>query len=347
MEGRRKAEECCNQTQELVRLGEDTMLALIVGLVFCSVFAACMLLYQQLNKPKQEISQRLDLVATQSREALSASTSPTSVTPLAAWRSLIRRLGRPFESKQWSRLIEHKLIQAGLPLKGSEFLVICLGSTFFLGILFLLLSGKVIIAMLGFAVGFSLPLFVLRVIIERRVKAFNDQLGDCLVLIANSLRTGYSFMQAIQMVSSEMLPPISVEFARTLREMNLGITTEEALNNLAKRINSDDLDLVLTAVMIQRQIGGNLAEILDNIAGTIRERLKIKGQIKTLTAQGRISGLIVGVLPIGLGLVIQVINPEYVRVLFTTDIGLFMVGGAVVSQIFGIFVIRKIVNIEV
>jgi tight adherence protein B len=323
------------------------MLALIVALVFCSVFAACMLLYQHLNKPRQEISQRLDLVAAQSGEAVYDSNSPTSGTSRAAWRSLIRHLGRHFESKQWSRLIEHKLIQAGLPLKGSEFLVICLGSGFFAGTLCLLLIGKVIVAILGFAVGFAVPLIVLRAIIERRVKAFNNQLGDCLVLIANSLRTGYSFMQAIQMVASEMLPPISVEFARTLREMNLGVTTEEALNNLAKRINSDDLDLVLTAVMIQRQIGGNLAEILDNIAGTIRERQKIKGEIRTLTAQGRISGMVVGVLPIGLGLVIQVINPEYVRVLFTTDIGLFMVGGAVVSQIFGIFVIRKIVNIEV
>jgi tight adherence protein B len=347
MERRRKTQECCNQAQELVWLGGDTMLALTIGLVFCSVFAACMLLYRYLNNPRQEISQRLDLVAAQSGEAFADTISPTSGAQLAAWRSLIRRLGRHFESKRWSRLIEHKLIQAGLPLKGSEFLVICLGSALFVGVLCLLLIGKVIIAMLGFAVGFSLPLFVLRVIIERRVKAFNNQLGDCLVLIANSLRTGYSFMQAIQMVASEMLPPISVEFARTLREMNLGVTTEEALNNLAKRINSDDLDLVLTAVMIQRQIGGNLAEILDNIAGTIRERMKIKGEIKTLTAQGRVSGVIVGVMPIGLGLVIQVINPEYVRVLFTTDIGLFMLGGAAVSLIFGIFVIRKIVNIEV
>jgi tight adherence protein B len=222
-----------------------------------------------------------------------------------------------------------------------------MASAFFGGILCLMVVGKIIFVLLGFTAGAALPLFILRGIIERRVKAFNNQLGDCLVLIANSLRTGYSFMQAIQMVASEMLPPISVEFARTLREMNLGVTTEEALNNLAKRINSDDLDLVLTAVMIQRQIGGNLAEILDNIAGTIRERLKIKGHIRTLTAQGRISGLIVGILPIALGLVIQMLNPEYIRVLYTTDSGLFMLGGAAVSQVFGVLLIRKIVNIEV
>lgn len=322
------------------------MLAVIVGLVFCSVFIACMLAYQHLNKPKEEISQRLDLVAGHGEASL-ATVEASTGKPLAAWRSLIRQLGSHFESKQWSRLIEHKLIQAGLPLKASEFLVICLATALCFGLLGLLFSGKFIVSMLAFGIGFGLPLLVLRIIIERRVKAFNDQLGDCLVLIANSLRTGYSFMQAIQMVSREMLPPISVEFARTLREMNLGVTTEEALNNLAKRINSDDLDLVLTAVLIQRQIGGNLAEILDNIASTIRERMKIKGEIKTLTAQGRVSGVIVGILPIGLGLVIQIINPEYIRVLYTTTIGQIMLGSAFVSQVFGILVIRKIVDIEV
>lgn len=322
------------------------MLVLIAGLVFCSVFASCMFLCRHLSQSKLEIGQRLEMVSAHS-EAIPVGLSSAAGSSLSAWRLLIRQLGNHFESKQWSRMIEHKLTQAGLPLKASEFLVICLGGAFFLGLLCLVLSGKAVIALIGVAGGFALPLVVLRIIIERRVKAFNNQLGDCLVLIANSLRTGYSFMQAIQMVSKEMLPPISVEFARTLREMNLGVTTEEALNNLAKRIDSDDLDLVLTAVMIQRQIGGNLAEILDNIAGTIRERMKIKGEIKTLTAQGRMSGIIVGLLPIGLGLVIYAINPEYIRVLFSTTVGLLLLGGAAVSQLFGILVIRKIVNIEV
>lgn len=321
------------------------MLALITGIVFISVFVCCLLAFQYLNQPKQEISQRLDLVAGHSGSDQSVSIS-VSNTSQAVWRSSVRRLGRHFESKYWSRLIEHKLIQAGLPLKASEFLVICLAVAGCCGIIGLLLGG-LILMVLGLVCGFAVPLVILRVMTERRVKAFNNQLGDCLVLIANSLRTGYSFMQAMQMVSSEMLPPISAEFSRTLREINLGVTTEEALNNMAKRINSDDLDLVLTAVLIQRQIGGNLAEILDNIAGTIRERMKIKGEIKTLTAQGRISGIIVGMLPIGLGLIIHLLNPEYIRVLFATNIGWFMLGCAFFSQILGVFVIRKIVNIEV
>jgi tight adherence protein B len=205
----------------------------------------------------------------------------------------------------------------------------------------------VLAGFIGAIVGYMIPILLLHAKIERRTKAFNDQLGDTLILIANSLRTGYSFMQALEMVAREMPQPISIEFGRTLREMNLGVTTEDALNNLAKRINSDDLDLVITAVLIQRQVGGNLAEILDNIAVTIRERVKIKGEIKTMTAQGRISGMIIGIMPIGLGAIIYSINPEYIKILFTAPLGKMMLLGAVISEFFGILLIRKIVNIEV
>jgi tight adherence protein B len=183
--------------------------------------------------------------------------------------------------------------------------------------------------------------------IQQRAKHFNNQLGDTLVLIANSLRTGYSFMQAVEMVSREMPPPISVEFARSLKEINLGIATEESLNNMAKRVDSEDLDLVVTVVLIQRQVGGNLAEVLDNIAGTIRERVKIRGQIKTLTAQGRISGFVIGGIPFVLAILIYAINPEYIRLLFSTPLGKCMLVGALLSQICGALAIRKIINIDI
>jgi len=181
----------------------------------------------------------------------------------------------------------------------------------------------------------------------KRRKAFNSQLGDALILIANSLRTGYSFMQASDMVAQEMRPPISSEFARAVKEMNLGVTIEEALANLGKRINSEDLDLVLTAVLIQRQVGGNLSEVLDNIARTIRERVRIRGEIRTLTAQGRISGVIVSLLPIVLGLIIYLLNPEYVKLLFVHPFGKILLGVAGLGQVIGILVIRRIVDIEV
>jgi tight adherence protein B len=208
-------------------------------------------------------------------------------------------------------------------------------------------AGSVIFSLLGAIVGFAFPFVLVRSKTEKRMKAFNNQLGDALILIANSLRTGYSFMQASDMVAKEMRPPISSEFARTVKEMNLGITMEDSLGNLAKRIDSEDLELVLTAVLIQRQVGGNLSEVLDNIARTIRERVRIRGEIRTLTAQGRISGIIISLLPISLGMVIFAMNPSYVKVLFFHPLGKIMLGVAVIGQVVGILVIRRIVDIEV
>lgn len=199
----------------------------------------------------------------------------------------------------------------------------------------------------GGGIGYFIPILFLRMKIQQRTKQFNNQLGDTLLLIANSLRTGYSFMQAVEMVSREMPPPISVEFARALKEMNLGVATEEALNNVAKRVDSEDLDLVVTVVLIQRQVGGNLAEILDNIADTIRQRVKIRGQIKTLTAQGRISGLVIGGLPFALAIIIYAMTPEYIGLLFSTTLGNWLLAGAFLSQICGAFFIHKIIDIDI
>jgi len=204
-----------------------------------------------------------------------------------------------------------------------------------------------LLGLMGGMIGFGMPLLILGMKIERRRKAFNDQLGDTITLIANALRTGYSFMQSIEMVSREMPKPISEEFARVLKEMNLGVTTEETLNNMTQRVKSEDLDLVITAVLIQRQVGGNLAVVLDSIASTIRERIKIKGHIKTLTAQGKISGILVGMLPIVVGGAIYLLNPEYMKVLFVDPLGKAMLVAGLVSQFIGMMVIRKIIDIDI
>ena len=140
--------------------------------------------------------------------------------------------------------------------------------------------------------------------------------------------------------------PLGGEYKRTLREIQLD-TPETALNNMSHRVGSDDLELVVTAIITQRKVGGNLAEILDSIAGTIRERVRIQGEIKTLTAQGRISGLIIGLLPVALVAVLFVINPGYIGMLFTEPIGLVLVGGAVIGEIVGVLIVKKIVDIKV
>lgn len=323
---------------------------IIAVAVFVTTLVIIMSVGGYIKAKRQRINERLERYVVQ-RSSFSETISP----PMAAgsrevntWRAVLRWLSRYLEAPHWSRSLEHRLIQAGVPLRGSEFVVICLLlATGGFMVVFILDRGRLSLAVLSGLCGCLLPLMWLRLRVQRRMKAFNSQLGDALILIANALRTGYSFLQAIEMVSREMLAPIAIEFGRLLKEMNLGVTTEDALNNLAKRVDSDDLELVITAVLIQRQVGGNLAEVLDNIAGTIRERVKIKGEIKTLTAQGRMSGLIIGMLPVVLTIVIYIVNPSYIELLFTHPAGKLMLAGAVVSQILGVLFIRRIVNIEV
>lgn len=264
------------------------------------------------------------------------------------WRQTLSNLSEPLKTTHWAKTIERKLAQADLPVRGSEFILIILSLMLLVMTLFLLLSGgKLLMGIIGLIIGYFMPIIFINLKISRRIKNFNAQLADALVLVASSLRSGYSFMQAIEMVSREMPPPMSIEFYRVLREINLGVTTDAAMNHMAQRINSEDLDLVVTAVLIQRQIGGNLAEILDNIAYTIRERVKIKGHISTLTAQGRMSGVIVCLLPVFICIVVYVINPQFMLPLFTQPIGQAMLLAGIVMEIIGGLLIRNIVNIRV
>ena len=323
------------------------MILLISISVFLTLSAIVLLVYQLATAQQRQVAARLEQVA-RGEQAVVAKTSAYQEEEPTGIRRLLRSFGRYLESPRWDLSLEMRMLRAGLPLRSGEFIVLCFASATLLAMLFLLLGGGQLVAgVTGAVAGFFFPFILVNMKIARRMKAFNSQLGDALILIANSLRTGYSFMQASDMVAQEMRPPISSEFSRAVKEMNLGVTIEDALGNLGKRINSEDLDLVLTAVLIQRQVGGNLSEVLDNIARTIRERVRIRGEIRTLTAQGRISGIIVSLLPVVLGLVIYLLNPEYVKLLFVHPVGKIMLGVAGLGQVIGIIVIRRIVDIEV
>ena len=323
------------------------MSLLISVSVFLTLSAIVLLVYQLATAQQRQVAARLEQMA-RGEQAVVAKTSAYQEEEPTGIRRLLRSFGRYLESPRWDLSLEMRMLRAGLPLRSGEFIVLCFASATLLAMLFLLLGGGQLVAgVTGAVAGFFFPFILVNMKIARRMKAFNGQLGDALILIANSLRTGYSFMQASDMVAQEMRPPISSEFSRAVKEMNLGVTIEDALANLGKRINSEDLDLVLTAVLIQRQVGGNLSEVLDNIARTIRERVRIRGEIRTLTAQGRISGIIVSLLPVVLGLVIYLLNPEYVKLLFVHPVGKIMLGVAGLGQVIGIIVIRRIVDIEV
>lgn len=326
------------------------MVFLIAGLAFITLLVIITLCYNYIistgHTTSSRIEQYVQKLPVDNQPAFSKAV-PAGEVQFSLWKFLIKKMGNYLEVLQWSRRLEHKLTQAALPMRGAEFMVSCVSLGLLGSMIFLLLSSKIIVSLIGGMMGFVIPFLILKIKIEQRRKAFNDQLGDTMVLIANALRTGYSFMQSVDMVSREMAKPIGEEFARVLKEMNLGVTTEDALNNMAKRVNSEDLDLVITAVLIQRQVGGNLAVILDSIAGTIRERIKIKGHIQTLTAQGKISGIIIGLLPIVIGGVIYLINPEYIKVLFIHPMGKIMLIAGACSQLIGVMTIRKIINIDI
>lgn len=262
-------------------------------------------------------------------------------------RKILTNMSQIFASQKISADMQKELIKADIPLRGEEFITLVL--LFSAGVFFLalILMQNVVLASVFLLAGLLVPKIFINMAKAKKVTKFNNQISDTLVMMANSLRAGFSFLQVMDLISKEMPPPISQEFGRTFREINLGISTEEALENLSGRVESPDLEMTVTAVLIQRQIGGNLAEVLENISETIRERVRIKGEIKTLTAQGRISGLVVGLLPLALLGILSVINPSYINLLFTHPIGLMLLGGAVLAEVVGILFIRKIVNIKI
>lgn len=267
------------------------------------------------------------------------------------WRDGLNAVGKTIgKSKIGNKYminLESHLIQAHVMLKVEEFITIELITSFGFLILGLILLQIKILALLFAFAGFFLPTFFVLIKKKNIIKKIDQQLPETIMLLSNSLKAGYSFMQAVDVASKELPAPISLEFKQLLKEVNLGVNTETALESLSGRVQSEDMKLVILAVLIQRQIGGNLSEILDNISDTIRARIKLKGEINVLTAQGKISGLIISLLPVALGFAIYTLNPTYMIVLFTEPIGMMMLGASIVMQMLGIFFIRMIIRIEV
>ncbi len=255
-------------------------------------------------------------------------------------------LSADVEDKRFTTRVQRDLARANLKLRVAEYYYIRIGASLALGTLLFVLRDP-ISGVIGFFLGYMLPRFWVGRRISGRLNSFNKQLPDTTTLLSNSLRAGSSFLQSIELVSREGAPPMSEEMGRVVREVNLGLGMEEALHNLVRRIKSEDLDLMVTAIGIQQQVGGNLAEILDTIAFTIRERVRIKGEINTLTAQGRVSGYLVAFLPIGLGAALNAINPAFMQPLFTQTIGRILIGVGAVMMTIGFLAIRKITDIKV
>ncbi len=273
---------------------------------------------------------------------------------------VVAGISRVIERQDMATRLSIDLARADLKLKPAEFVTAWIASPFVfagaasaLSVVFEGLRNPVALAV-AFGIGAYAPRFYLKYRQGKRLKAFGAQLPDTITLLANSLRAGSSFLQGIELVTREARPPISEEFDRVVRDMQLGLALQPALNNLVRRVASEDLELMVTAIQIQSQVGGNLATVLDSIAFTIRERIRIKGEIQTLTAMQRYSGYVITLLPVGLGGILFVISPAYMTPMiqrppemFGLPMGIvfFLVGG--ISMAMGYVLIRRIVDIKV
>lgn len=268
------------------------------------------------------------------------------LTPKTVLYNCIEAIAKALGRLQQGRRIELLMQQADWPIRGTEFEAILLLWGGLVGLVTFLVTLKGAMFFVGAFVGILMGFALLGLRIRRRRKKFTNQLGDMLTMVANALRAGFSFMQAFELIAREMDAPMGREVQLVVNEVNLGNTLESALDNMQRRVASPDFELVVTAVLIQRQVGGDLASILDTISETIAERVRMRREVMTLTAQGRASAWVLMLIPIGLAIVMYGINPEYLSPLIETDIGRMFVIGAVISEIIGCIIIQRIVDIK-
>jgi len=297
------------------------------------------------EKPSSKVEDRLDLLtgtktAAGGKEGLlkqdSVLTQPLDAMPglIETWISRFGNVSRLFEQADTSLTVSRlALICVITALAGAG-----LGAATGLPFALLPVVGLVMAC---------LPIFWLFWRRKRRMKAFAVQLPDALEMLARALRAGQSLASGFNMAAGEMGPPLGKEFNRVFEEQNLGIPLEESLDEMTERVPNLDLKFFATAVILQRQTGGDLAEILDKIGSLVRQRFQIWGQVQALTGEGRLSGIVLMALPVMLFVTVYYLNPEYVMLLFTDPMGKKMLAVAIFLQVVGALVIRKIVNIKV
>lgn len=321
---------------------------IITALVFFAISLMAIGIGLFISRHKTMLKKRLEVYLGSSGTKGLQNEREVKRAAITAKSGILQKLGAKLSGKDFiSKQLEKELTKADIPLRGGEYLVLWLFLVLIPGTLMIIFTGNIIVSLCIYLLGVILPPLFVKRACNTRLRIINRQISDCVVIIANALRAGYSFQQAMELVSREMTGPIAREFRRTVREINLGTNLEEAMQNLAKRTGSEDFDLMVTAVLIQRQVGGNLAEILDNIGHTIRERIRIQGEIRTLTAQGRISGLVIGLIPPFLVVMLSMMNPVYLKPLFTTPAGWAMLAAGLTAEVIGVLIIRKIINIEI
>lgn len=316
------------------------LLAILIT-VFC--FALLLELLSIRSREDRVMTERLNYFAGGEQ----AQRQKQKLTPKALLYNCIEGIANGLGRLQQGKRIELMMQQADWPIRGTEFEAILLLWGGLVGLVTFLVTLKGAMFFVGVLVGILMGFALLGMRIRRRRKKFTNQLGDMLTMVANALRAGFSFMQAFELISREMDAPMGREVQLVVNEVNLGNTLESALDNMQRRVASPDFELVVTAVLIQRQVGGDLASILDTISETIAERVRMRREVMTLTAQGRASALVVSCIPIGLAAAVSILNPNYLKPLIETELGRMFIVAAVILQLIGFIVIHRIVDIEI
>lgn len=316
------------------------LLAILIT-VFC--FALLLGLLSIRSREDRVMTERLNYFAGGEQ----AQRQKQKLTPKALLYNCIEGIANGLGRLQQGKRIELMMQQADWPIRGTEFEAILLLWGGLAGLVTFLVTLKGAMFFVGVLAGILLGMALLGMRIRRRRKKFTNQLGDMLTMVANALRAGFSFMQAFELIAREMDAPMGREVQLVVNEVNLGNTLESALDNMQRRVASPDFELVVTAVLIQRQVGGDLASILDTISETIAERVRMRREVMTLTAQGRASALVVSCIPIGLAAAVSILNPNYLKPLIETELGRMFIVAAVILQLIGFIVIHRIVDIEI
>ena len=320
------------------------ILAVLCGILF---FCLCCIGIEYSRHDRIIVRQRMRMYVAGETQRSAVEARQRQVPLLVRCRRFVRRFAGQIQRIRHSRQIELLMQQAGLPLLGAEFIVLMALLSLAGGILGMTAGHGLWGPAGGCVSGVLLCVVYLKLRIHRRQRAFSNQLGDTLLMVANAMRAGFSFVQSMDMVSREMAAPMGDEFAKVMAEIRLGATIETALENMALRIGSNDFQLMVAAVLIQRQVGGNLAQILDTIGGTVQNRIRMKREVRTLTAQGRSAGYILAALPFAMAGILSLLQPGYLQPLLENELGRMAVAGALALEVIGFLVIQRIVDIDV
>jgi tight adherence protein B len=327
--------------------GTQAALGLAIGLATAAAFLLGVMLFGTASRRRQQkiIGERMAAVGNRGRKVTHVQPDATA----GGWiPARVTNFGRRFaDARGFSGRLDAELEAADVSLRSGEFVIVTVGAGFaglFIG--YAILKSPWIAIGVGVLAGLG-PTAGLKLALGRRAEKLREQLPDVLTIMASSLRAGHSFLQALDTTAKEIAQPAATEFQRVVAEIRLGRSAEDALGALAERVGSADFKWAVLAVNIQREVGGNLAEILDNVADTLRERATMRRQIRVLTSEGRLSAWLLALMPFAIALYMFVVNKSYIMLLFTTKTGLIMLGGAAIALVVGILWMRKIVDIDV